>query len=126
MGQKKSRGFDEISARAADSAESSGGWVMWPRPVNSREWVDADGMAWRMRGDPLDAKRARQLMKRPDVHVVRAYDLDVAEVHGAEREALLVRVEEFLAGNAPPDSGFELGDFRDQNHRVALVVQESC
>jgi hypothetical protein len=79
-----------------------------------------------MRGGPLDAKRARRLMRRPDVHVVRAYELNVSEVCGAERDALLARVEEFLAGNAPPHSEFELGDFRDQNHRVTLMVQESC
>ena len=61
-------------------------------------------------------------MKRPVVHVVRAYEVSVAEV----RDALLARVEEFIAGNAPPYSEFELGDFRDQNHRVTLMVQESC
>jgi hypothetical protein len=79
-----------------------------------------------MRGGPLDAKQARRLMKRPDVRVVRAYELNVAEVRGAERDALLARVEEFFGGNAPPYSEFELGDFRDQTHRVTLMVQESC
>ena len=79
-----------------------------------------------MRGGPLDAKQARRLMQRPDVHVVRAYELNVTEVLGAERDALLARVEEFFAGHAPPYSGFDLGDFRDQNHRVMLMVQESC
>ena len=79
-----------------------------------------------MRGGPLDAKQARRLMRRRDVHVVRAYELTVAEVRGAERDALLARVEEFFAGNAPRYSEFELGDFRDQNHRVTLMIQESC
>lgn len=79
-----------------------------------------------MRGGPLDVKQARRLMKRPDVRIVRAYDLEVAEVQGAEREALLARVEEFFAGNAPAHSDFELGDFRDQSHRVLLMVEESC
>ena len=125
MAQKKSRSFDEISARAGDEApESIGGSVLWSRPVHDREWVDADGKAWRMRGGPLEARQARRLMKRPDVHVVRAFE-HVAEVHGAERDALLARVEEFFAGNAPVQSEFELGDFRDQDHRVTLMVQES-
>ena len=35
-------------------------------------------------------------MKRPDVQVVRAYELNVSEVRGAERDALLARVEEFF------------------------------
>jgi len=118
--------FDEISARGDGDPESNAGWLTWPRPVHDREWVDVDGSAWRMRGGPLDAKQARRLMKRADVHVVRAYELNVAEVRGAERDALLARVEEFFAGNAPANSEFEPGDFRDQNHRVMLMVQESC
>jgi hypothetical protein len=85
VGQKK---FDEISARGDGVPESSAGWLTWPRPVHDREWVDVDGSAWRMRGGPLDARQARRLMKRPDIHVVRAYELNVAEVRGAERDAL--------------------------------------
>ena len=49
-------------------------------------------------------------MKRSAVHVVRAYEVSVAEVRGAGRDALLARVEEFFAGNTPPYSKFELGD----------------
>jgi hypothetical protein len=110
--------------RIDDGDEGAGG--TWPRPVHDRKWVDDDGIVWRMRGGPLDAKQARRLMKRQAVHVVRAYEVSVAEVRGAERDALLARVEEFFAGNAPPYSKFELGDFRDQNHRATLIVQESC
>jgi len=65
-------------------------------------------------------------MKRPDVHVVCAYELTVDEVRGAVRDGLLARVDEFFAANAPPYSEFELGDFRDQNHQVMLMVQETC
>lgn len=126
MGKKKPRQFDETSARRDETAESGDGWLMWPRPVHDREWVDLDGTLWRMRGGPMDAKQARRLMRRPGVHVARAYELAVVEVRGAERDALLARVEEFFAGSAPPDSVFEIGDFRDQNQRVTLMVQESC
>ena len=126
VSEKKSRQSDEIGAGGDGVLESSGGWLTWPRPLHDREWVDNDGSAWRMRGGPLDAKQARRLMRRADVHVVRAYELTVAEVRGAERDALLARVEEFFAGNAPRYSEFELGDFRDQDHRVTLMIQESC
>ena len=126
VGEKKSRQLDGISARGEGVPEPSGGWLMWPRPLHDRDWVDTDGSVWRMRGGPLDAKQARRLMKRPDVHVVRAYEDTVAEVRGPERDALLTRVEEFFAGNAPPYSEFELGDFRGQNQRVTLMIQESC
>jgi len=121
-----SRRFDDLGAGGDGAPEVRGGWLMWPRPVDDREWVDVDGTVWRMRGGPLDAKQARRLMKRPDVYVVWAYELNVAEAHEAERDALLARVEEFFAGNAPTHSEFDLGDFRDQNHQAMLMVQESC
>jgi len=97
--------------------------VYWPRPVHDREWVDAEGTSWRMRRGDLDQKQFRRLLKRPDVHVVRAYELYVAEVHHVEREALLARVEEYFRGQAPRYTDFELGDFRDATHRVVLIVQ---
>jgi hypothetical protein len=97
--------------------------VYWPRPVHDREWVDAEGTSWRIRGGDLDQKQFRRLLKRPDVHVVRAYELYVAEVHDVEREALLARVEEYFRGQAPRYTDFELGDFRDATHRVVLIVQ---
>jgi hypothetical protein len=65
-------------------------------------------------------------MRRSDVRVVLAYSLEVAEVLGAERDDLLARVEEFLQGRAPAHSRFEMGDFRDPQRRVMLLVQESC
>jgi hypothetical protein len=55
-----------------------------------------------------------------------AHGMDVAEVIGAKRDVLLARVEEFLAGKAPAHSEFELGDFRDEDHRTVLMVEESC
>jgi hypothetical protein len=94
--------------------------------MHDREWIDAQGTAWRMRGSPLDEKQARRLMRRSDVHVVLAYGMEVAEIRGADRDVLLARVEDFLAGIAPAHSEFELGDFRDQDHRTVLMVQESC
>jgi hypothetical protein len=99
---------------------------VWPRPVYDGTWVDAEGTAWRMRGGALDAKGARKLMRRSDVRVVLAYSLEVAEVLGAERDDLLSRVEEFLQGRAAVHSRFEMGDFRDPQRRVMLLVQESC
>jgi hypothetical protein len=57
-----------------------------------------------MRGLPLQAKQARRLIRRADVHVVRAYGFKVAEVLGGERDALMTRIEEFLAGQAPPSA----------------------
>lgn len=47
-------------------------------------------------------------------------------LEGEAREAVLGRVEQYLVGDAPPHSFFELGAFRDDDRRTMLVVQESC
>ena len=127
MAKKKPRSANDGSARVSQADVGPDDRVVyWPRPVHDREWVDAEGTSWHMRGGDLDQKQFRRLVKRPDVHVVRAYGLDVAELRDVEREALLARIEEYFRGQAPPYSEFELGDFRDANHRVVLMVQESC
>ena len=106
MGPKKSRSFRNVDVGPPDHAAESAR-AEWPRPVHDHEWIDSDGTAWRMRGRPLQAKQARRLTRRADVHVVRAYGMDVVEVLGGERDALLTRIEEFFAGQAP--SWFTLG-----------------
>ena len=127
MATKEPRSASDRAARVSQAEVGPDDQVVyWPRPVHDREWVDTEGTSWRMRGGDLDQKRFRRQLKRPDVHVVRAYGLDVTELRDGEREALLTRVEEYFRGQAPPYSEFELGDFRDATHRVVLMVQESC
>jgi hypothetical protein len=127
VARRRSKSADEVAGAVTQSSIGPGGQsYVWPRPVYDGAWVDTDGRAWRMRGNALDAKQARKLMRRSDVRVVLAYDVDVVEVRGAEREDLFARVEDFLEGNEPAHSRFELGDFRDPDHRVMLMVQESC
>ena len=127
VGKKKPRSASDGVARVSQADVGPDNQVVyWPWPVHDREWVDAEGTPWRLRGGDLDQEQFRRLLKHPDVHVVRAYGLDVTELHDGEREALLSRVEEYFRGQAPPHSEFELGDFRDATQRVVLMVQESC
>lgn len=100
--------------------------VEWPRPVYDGSLVDAEGTMWHMRGPALEGERARRVVRMPDVRVVHAYGLDVVELEGSEKKELLARVEEYLRGEAPPYSVFELGEFRDEDRHVMLVAQESC
>jgi len=48
--------------------------------------------------------QARRLMKRPDARVVRTYGLNLAEVRGAERDALLARVAELPRTRRPKEA----------------------
>lgn len=98
----------------------------WPSPMGVREWMDDAGRTWQMRGDALNAKRTRHLLAQPNVRVLHCYGMHPHEVSGAERQALLARVEEFFEGHAPPMSTFDLAEFRDEDRAVMLVVEESC
>lgn len=114
---KKVRQTDELP---------DGSSLEWPRPVYDREWTDARGTTWRMRGGELHGRAARRMVRRSDVVVLHAYGLDVVIVEGDEKSALLDRVEDYLRGKAPEYSVFELADFRDSDRNVMLAVQESC
>lgn len=79
-----------------------------------------------MRGSELDPKEVRRVRQRPGLRVLHAYGPEPTEPSGAEREALLTRVEQYFAGNAPPMNEFRLAEFRHEHDGVMLVVEESC
>ena len=64
MGKKKPRS-DGVSAARVSQADvgPDNQVVYWPRPVSDREWVDAEGTSWHMRGGDLDQKQFRRLLK---------------------------------------------------------------
>src|SRR4051812_21636754 len=39
---------------------------------------------------------------------------------------ILTRIDEFFAGQAAPTTDFRVADFRDSDHHVLVVVEESC
>lgn len=94
--------------------------------MHARSWTDpGTGTTWHIRGAPLDARSARRLMLRADLLVLRAYGPRPAVGGGDERAGLFERVRQFLDGNAPRFTSFDLAEFRDDQRRVMLVVQES-
>ena len=98
----------------------------WPTPIRDREWVDDNETTWRMRGPAIGQRELRRLLRREDVRVLHVYGLEPVELSGSHLDALVQRIEEFFAGEAPAMSDFVLGDFRDSERRVMVVVQESC
>lgn len=93
-----------------------------------RRWTDEHGTQWHIRGAGPGLPRPvlRRLLRRTELRVLHAYGPHSAEVSGAEREALLDRVERYFAGDAPPHSTFLLAEFRDHDRNVMLVIEEAC
>lgn len=117
---------DIVSEVGSDKPEVDPENGVWPQPINDREWWDLVGDRWHMRGDELDPKRTRRLLKRSDVHVLHCYGTHPTVVTGSERAKLLAQIEEFFDGGAPPMSDFRLAEFRNDEGAAMLVVQESC
>lgn len=100
----------------------------WPRLIGDGHWTDDGGTQWHIRGrrDEPPRRVLRRLLKRPDLRVLHSYGPYPAEVPGAERQALLERVERYFAGEAPPHRTFWLAEFRDENGHIMLVIEEAC
>lgn len=103
------------------------GWEQqWPTPIRDRQWLSANGTVCRMRGGPIDPRTVRKLLKRPGVHLLHVYGLEPRELALAEASDLVASLERFYADEAQPHTDFTVADFRDDEHNVLLVVQESC
>jgi hypothetical protein len=103
----------------------------WPNPIADAHWTDGDGVHWHMRGKrgggaPLSGPALRRLLKLIGLRVLHVYGPQPSEVSNSQREALLVRVDQYFSGQAPPHSGFRLAEFRNDKGEVMLVVQEFC
>lgn len=98
-----------------------------PRPLRYRTWTDDHGVAWRRRGQgALTPTQARRLLARTDVKVMHVYNGAVHEHVGADRSGLSAEVEQYWAGHADPMASFEIGEFRDDGHRVMVLIVEGC
>jgi hypothetical protein len=115
----------------AEEEPSSGEAVPWPSAVRAREWVDPDGTRWRRRGGPADVRRAERLLRSADVRVLHFYGPGApTEIAPGDREALWARVRPYVRDRfirVPGDfADFEVAEFKDDDRRSLLVIEESC
>ena len=116
-----------------DDAEPIGPPTAMPSPLNDRGWVDADGTRWRLRGQPqaeLPVKRVEHLLHAPETRVLHVVPVDgPADVPAREREALWQRMRLYLRNERrrPGDhTSFRVAEFKDDQRRSMLVIEESC
>lgn len=97
-----------------------------PRLLRDREWTDPDGTRWHMRGSQLDPKQARRLLRRDGIRVLLVNSPDPELVSEGDLADHRVRLEEFWSGRAQPMADFVVRDFRNEEHDVLVVIQQSC
>lgn len=96
-------------------------------PIGEREWFDDAEHRWHMRGGPLDAKRLRSILKDPELSVAHFYWGRETTLTGAARDDLVARVLAFIEDETSlGGGGFDLAEFRDDDGKRLLVVEESC
>jgi hypothetical protein len=120
------RARQTADVRANSEIGADGEQQAWPSPIRAREWVDPGGRRWHMRGGTLDQRHLRRLLKRLDVRVLHVYGPEPREVSFQNLESLLAGIDEFFRGQAAPTTDFRVADFRDSDHHVLVVVEESC
>lgn len=132
MGQAD-RHHDAVTTSEPDHAEPIGPGTVMLSPINGRAWVDADGSRWRLRGEPhaqLPVKRIEHLLHAPETRVLHVVPVEgPADVPTAEREALWQRMRPYLRDERrrPGDhTSFRVAEFRDDQRRSLLVIEESC
>ena len=93
---------------------------VWPSPIRDGEWFDGTGGRWHLLVPGLDLRQGRRLLTRPGARALHCYGMHPKEISGAELEALLARVDDFLRGRAPQGSEFWLAEFRNDSPRPPL------
>jgi hypothetical protein len=103
--------------------------VTFPSPIGAGEYVDEQGVCWRLRTAELRWSRVSRLMGDPAVRVLHVYLDEVRDVTAEERVRLLARIRLYVKGE-PRERGdftdFDVGEFKDDRRRSLLVVEESC
>ncbi|WP_344240596.1 hypothetical protein [Kribbella hippodromi] len=98
----------------------------YPSVIRAREWIDAAGVRWWMRGGELQGKPLARLGRDSGVRVLHVYLDDVREVPPADRISLLERVRLFERGLADDYVDFRSAEFRNTEGQKLLVIEESC
>ncbi|HEX8080787.1 MAG TPA: hypothetical protein VF557_11295 [Jatrophihabitans sp.] len=131
--RRKQREQPAPPGEAAEPSACDGGTVEWPSPIRDGEWVDAAGTRWRLRGGrwQAPAKRVEHLLRTPEARVLLFYAPDApTEVAPGDRDALWQRMRPYLRESvvrAPGDfTDFQVGEFRDDERRLLLIIEESC
>jgi hypothetical protein len=128
---ERGKSFAGIVAEVEASGGGGGPVVAWSQPVVDGEFTDEHGVRWELRGDGSIAwKRLEQLLKDPEVRVLRFYGNAVRDVPLGERESFSAEIRPYLTGKVFREAGdmtdFLAGEFTDGQHNHLLVVEQSC
>lgn len=135
MGRKRKADGHETFARMVDEVvtanpEPAGPPIDWYQLLISGEYTDETGARWQLRGGDLPWKRIERLIHDPQVRVLHAYANEIHDVTLEHRDRFTAMIRPYLGGKrraAVDDyTDFQAGEFRDDQRRSLLVVEETC
>ncbi|GAA1555325.1 hypothetical protein GCM10009789_05960 [Kribbella sancticallisti] len=103
--------------------------IEWCQPIGSGKYTDEFGVRWHIRGGELPWKRIERLIHDPQVRVLRAYQDEIRDVLPDHREGFIAMIRPYLDDKSVPADGytdFRAGEFKDDQRRSLLVVEETC
>jgi len=104
--------------------------IPWPRPIRERAWTDADGVRWIRRGSSIAGNDIRRLLLDASIPVLLCYSLEPRIVPPVERAELWDRIRPYVTGRLRDDAtdhtSFDTAEFRDDERRSMLIIEESC
>ena len=110
--------------------EPAGPPIDWYQPIGSGEYTDETGARWQLRGGDLPWKRIECLIHDPQVRVLHAYQNEIHDVTLEHRDVFTATIRPYLdskRGAAMDDyTDFRAGEFKDDQRRSLLVVEETC
>jgi hypothetical protein len=106
------------------------GSELFSSPIREGEYLDPDGVRWRKRGGLPKVTRVEHLIRDRQIRVLHIYLSDVREVWAEDRDDFLSKIRPYLKGSrtfSPQDySDFVAAEFKDDQQRSMLIVEESC
>jgi hypothetical protein len=102
----------------------------WYQPIRSGEYTDETGARWQLRGGDLPWKRIERLIDDPQVRVLHAYANEIRDVTLDRRDRFMAVIRPYLDGkrgaSVDDHADFQAGEFKDDQRRSLLVVEETC
>jgi hypothetical protein len=109
--------------------EPAGQPIGWYQPLRSGQYTDESGVHWQMRGGELSWKRIERLIHDPQVRVLHVDQNEIRDVNPEHREGFMAMIRPYLDGErviADDYTDFRAGEFKDDQRRSLLVVEEMC
>jgi hypothetical protein len=132
MGRKRKADYRETFASTVEGViaanpEPAGQEFEWVQPIRSGEYTDKSGICWHLRAGELPWKRIERLIRDPHVRVLHAYSDEIHDVNPEDREDFTAMIRPYLDGKRADDyADFRAGEFKDDQRRSLLVVEEMC